>query len=270
MEAPGRQQNSRNTTSCVTGKINLTDVQAALDQKTAMMHVLKPKKQGAGPTLGSAVSVKLSLEEQPVNALVDTGSPVTIVSIDCLLDVLAKNRKTDQTKEWREEVEKRFLAPTLSINNYGGGEMNIISQLTVTLSHGRECQTTILVQKGASLDLLLGTDVLPNLGFYVVDGAGPGPMQELLQGKMWDHTGDLPKSQLRVEAPSFIPVPVKPVENTQEDQKVTEEPPAVNPTVKLLRALSLPARHVKIIDFSTELNLESSGWSVMFELAQQE
>ena len=33
----------------------------------------------------------------------DTGSPVTIMSIDCLL---AKNWKTDQTKdEWREEVD---------------------------------------------------------------------------------------------------------------------------------------------------------------------
>ena len=87
---------------------------------------------------------------------------------------------------------------------------------------------------------------------------------------MWDHTDDLPKSKLRVEAPSFIPVPVKPVENTQGDQKVAEEPPAVNPTVKLLQALCLPARRAKVIDFSTELNIESSGWSVMFEPAQQE
>ena len=141
-----------------------------------------------------------------MNALVDTGSPVTIVSIDCLLDVLAKNRRADQTKEeWRREVEKRFLMPTLLINNYGGGEVNIISQLVTTLGHGsRECQTTILVQKGASLGLLLGTDVLPNLGFFVVDGAGPGPMQELLQGKVWNHTDDLLKSKLRVEAPSLI------------------------------------------------------------------
>ena len=65
--------------------------------------------------------MEVSLEGQPVKALVDTGSPVTIVSVDCLLDVLAKNRKTDQTKEeWRGEVEKRFITPTLLINNYGG------------------------------------------------------------------------------------------------------------------------------------------------------
>ena len=49
MEAPGRPQNNRNTTSCVTRKMNLTDIQAALDQKTATMHVLQPKEKGAGP-----------------------------------------------------------------------------------------------------------------------------------------------------------------------------------------------------------------------------
>ena len=219
VEAPGRQQSNRSTTTCVTGKTNLTEIQAALDQKTATMHVLQPYKKGAGPTLGPAVSVEPKLEGQPVKALEDTGSPITIVSVDCMLDVLAKNRRSGQAKEeWREEVEKRFLPPTLSINNYGGGEVNIIGQITVTLSHGdKECETTILVQKGASLSLLLGTDMLPSLGFYVVYGAGPGPMQELLQGKMWDHIDDSPKSKLRVEAPSFTPVQGKPAGNMPGD-----------------------------------------------------
>ena len=153
----------------------------------------------------------------------------------------------------------------------GGGEVNIIGQITVTLSHGdKECETTILVQKGASLSLLLGTDVLPSLGFYVVDGAGPGPMQELLQGKMWDHIDNSPKSKLRVEAPSFTPVQGKPAGNMPGDQQGTEASPVENPTVKLLRALRLPARHTKVIDFSTELNLRDSGGPVMFEPAQQE
>ena len=124
--------------------MNLTDIQAALDQKTATIHMLQPKeKEGSGANVRATytVSVKLILEGQPVKALVDTRSPVTIVPIDCLLDVLSKNHKTSQTNEG-----KRFLAPTLLINNYDGGEVNIISQLTVTLSHGsRECQTTILV-----------------------------------------------------------------------------------------------------------------------------
>ena len=68
----------------------------------------------------------------------------------------------------------------------------MISQLTTTLKHGtKEYQTTILVQKGVPLDLLLGTDVLAELGLYVVDGAGQGPVMELLQGKTWKSRVDL-------------------------------------------------------------------------------
>ena len=81
-------------------------------------------------------------------------------------------------------IEKRFLPPTLSINNFGGGEVYVISQLTIKLKRGTKMyQTTILVQKGVPLDLLLGTDVSAELGLYVVDGSGWGPVMELLQSK---------------------------------------------------------------------------------------
>ena len=48
------------------------------------------KGEAQGPVLVPAISVELLLEGQLVNAVVDTGSPITIVSIDCLLDVLVK------------------------------------------------------------------------------------------------------------------------------------------------------------------------------------
>ena len=48
------------------------------------MHVLKPKGEAQGPVLGPAVSVEVLLEGQMVNALVDTGSPITIRSINRL------------------------------------------------------------------------------------------------------------------------------------------------------------------------------------------
>ena len=105
MEAPGRQQsnrgkNDRSTTSFMIGKNHLADVQEALEQKTAMMHVLQPKGNVTGSSLSPAVTVKLSVECQQVKALVDTGSPVTIVSIDCLLDILAGQSK----EQWKQEV----------------------------------------------------------------------------------------------------------------------------------------------------------------------
>ena len=72
------------------------------------MHVLKPgEAQGPvlGPVLGPAVSVEILLEGQMVNAQVDTGSPITITSIDCLLDVFAKLQTPNQTlEEWQQEV----------------------------------------------------------------------------------------------------------------------------------------------------------------------
>ena len=40
-----------------------------------------------------------------------------------------------------------------------------------------------LRSKGVPLDLLLGTDVLAELGLYVVNGAGRGAVMELLQSK---------------------------------------------------------------------------------------
>ena len=160
--------------------------------------------------------------------------------------------------------------------------MNIISQLTATLSHGnKECQTTILVQKGVSLELLLGTDVLAELGFYIVDGAGPGPMKELLREKTWELTGNSPKCDLQVDAPSFIPAQVEPSKRTEGNQVVTiKETPKenisqavtsspVSATVKLLRGLRLPARYAKVVNFNTGLNAESSKQSLMFEPVQQ-
>jgi len=38
-----------------------------------------------GPALGAIIYVSVLLEGQPVKAFVDTGSPVSIVSIKCLL-----------------------------------------------------------------------------------------------------------------------------------------------------------------------------------------
>jgi len=136
-------------------------VEEVMTGKTMTMHVLEPHGSADGPVLGPTLFVEVLLEGQPVKALVDTGSPITIVSMKCLLDTLEKLRMPGQTvDEWRRGVMSRLQSPSLSVSNYGGGEVNIISQISVRLAHeGQECQATILIQKGASLDLLLGTDL---------------------------------------------------------------------------------------------------------------
>ena len=166
-------------------ELQAAEAKSALLGKTATMHVLAAEGKPEGPTLGPTVLTNVLLEGHPVKALVDTESPITIVSIDCLLDILAKNRTDGQTvQDWKEWVEEKLKPPSLSVSNYGGGEVNIISQMLVTLTHGEKaCEVVVLVQTGASLELLLGTDVLAQLGFYLLEAPhGSGHMTELLKG----------------------------------------------------------------------------------------
>ena len=115
------------------------------------------------PALGPTISTKVVLEGKPMKALVDTGSPVTIVSIDSLLETLLVSCITEQSPEdWCKEVSLRIQPPSLTICIYGGGEINVIGQLAISLTlDDRKCQATVLVQKGASVGLLLGTNTLP-------------------------------------------------------------------------------------------------------------
>ena len=126
-----------------------------------------------------------------------------------MLTILAKNRTDGQiVQDWKEWVEEKLKTPSLSVSNYGGGEVNIISQMLATLTHGEKaCEVVVLVQTGASLELLLGTDVLAQLGFYLLEAPhGNGHMTELLKGDIWQEVENTSRtSVLRVDAPVFVP-----------------------------------------------------------------
>ena len=138
----------------------------------------------------------MNFEGAPVDALVDTGSPVTIVSLNFLLRTLAGKRPKGQTPaEWEKEVKARMEPPAITLRNYGGGELNIVRQMTVVIERGdHKCQAVVLIQKGAPLDLLLGTDLHSNLGFLLLKTGSSGMAVDLLQGEKW-----------MIEHPSFPP-----------------------------------------------------------------
>ena len=70
-------------------------------------------------------------------------------------------------EEWKQEIQKNFQEPTLPVNNYGGGDVNVVGQLLVTLQvENKECQATILVQTGAKVDLVLGTNLISVWAFW--------------------------------------------------------------------------------------------------------
>ena len=185
----GNRKNTRPVTHCITqadeqdtlsaakGKVadlkrqlQTAELQEALLSKTATINGLWSEEKKRNPSLGPIISTEVVLEGRPMKALVDTGSPVIIVSVDSLLETLLVSCTTDQSPEdWHKEVASRIQPPSLTICSYGDREINVIGQLTVSLTLGdRKCQATVLVQKGASVDLLLGTDTLSWLGFHLL------------------------------------------------------------------------------------------------------
>lgn len=92
--------NSRTTTNYVTSQnqesspgeghrlrkeLLRAELEEALVSKTATLHVLKLEREANEPVLGPTISVEVLLEGHPVKALVDTKSPITILSINCFI-----------------------------------------------------------------------------------------------------------------------------------------------------------------------------------------
>ena len=105
-----------------------------------------------------------------LKALVDTGSPSTMVSLDFLLKVLAKQKKIDESpEEWRDRMWGQMEPPGPHLNSYGGVQLNTVCQIKVDISCGNhKTVSTVQVQKGAPIDLLLGTDLHSPLGFFIL------------------------------------------------------------------------------------------------------
>ena len=139
----------------------------SMSDAVATMRVLKSANGDKRNSLGPTLSAHVEFEGSPVKALLDTGSPVTIVSMRFLLQALAKQKPREQdSTEWVAAVKSRLEPPSLMLYNYGGDELKIMIQLTATISReGHTCAATVLVQKDAPLDLLLGMDLQTQLGF---------------------------------------------------------------------------------------------------------
>ena len=59
-----------------------------------------------GTNLESTPLTEVQIEGIPVCAMVDTGTPITIISLECLLQVLAERKPADQLPDdWKEEVK---------------------------------------------------------------------------------------------------------------------------------------------------------------------
>lgn len=157
-------------------------VDSALDEAMATMYGVTPTNSFAAATLGLTIRTQVTLEGEIVEALVDTGSPATIVSLKCIIDVLAKKRPPRQSpQQWREAVQKRLQKPSIPLRNYGGGELNLVRELEVKIARaGYSMKSVIQIHVGSSVELLLGTDVLSHLGFSLLAKSTGGTTEDLL------------------------------------------------------------------------------------------
>ena len=135
--------------------------------------------------LGPTIFTPIKVNGVSTTALVDTGSPATIISLEFVMSVLVGQRTPDQTpSQWQQATREKFSHPDITLHNYGGHRLDITAQMGVTLTRGKsEVNAVVLVQKGAPNNLLLGTDLQRQLGFSLLVGGGDGRATDLLSGQ---------------------------------------------------------------------------------------
>ena len=78
----------------------------------------------------------------PVQALIDTGSPATMILLDFALCVLTEGKKEGKVpSQWKEETASSarsaaFTPPGVTLNSYGEQRLSVIAQVPLCLSQG--------------------------------------------------------------------------------------------------------------------------------------
>lgn len=146
------------------------EVDAGLEETVNTMRGVMPSGTESSTEMGPTISITVHVNGVETDALVDTGSPVSIMSLSFAMDVLSEERSNFNTpREWKEAMLQRFEHPTIAMRSYGGERLNIVAQLRVDLQQSNHRKTTtVLVQKGAPHKLLIGTDVMSTLGFSLL------------------------------------------------------------------------------------------------------
>ena len=181
------------------------ELDKALTDIVTTMHTITSQER-SGFKLGPALMSEMQLEGSVVNALLDTGSPVSIVSLECLGQEKEAGRvSTAVTSKSGKQLQE---PPGALLRSFGGETLDLMCQ--VTTRDNQNVTASVLVQKGAPLKLLLGSDLLPRLGFSFLETKA--------DDSTVDHLQPQPTSSQTMSA-----------------------------TVRLLTATRLPPRHTEIV-----------------------
>ena len=141
----------------------------AVERASATLNTLTTGEPEQGLVLGPKLRTELLVDGMPATALVDTGSPITIISLSYLLQIWWTQRDKSLPRwKWKEEAVKKLADPTIALKAYNGTQLNVLAEATVTLGKGpHHCKATVMVQEDAPQDVLLGTDCLSQLGIQL-------------------------------------------------------------------------------------------------------
>lgn len=145
-------------------------MEKAVDKILVTLHGVSPKPGGDHGTLGPIPTTTIEMEGTPTTAIIDTGSPVSIVSLEALVRALAKKMVGEDQDAIKESIKKRLSPSSMQLRGYGGEAIPIVKQGKVKLTRGSySIEACLQVQSDAPTELLLGTDLQPQLGFQLVD-----------------------------------------------------------------------------------------------------
>ena len=103
------------------------EVNRVLDSVVVQMHSIISNSLAGDAQLGPVLKAMVTVEGELVEALLDTGSPVTIIQLEALLDVLAKQLRPGQTpSQWRTKVDFRLEPTSLILQNYSGDNLKTV------------------------------------------------------------------------------------------------------------------------------------------------
>ena len=129
-------------------KLRQAELDEAIESSGAVSLVV-PAEEGS--RLGPTVYAPVAVDGVSAVALIDTGSPATIASLEFVLKVFRHNRPQDQTNaQWTEATRKKLKNPDVLLKNCGGHQLDFVPQTELMLSRGdQKLVSTILVRKDA-------------------------------------------------------------------------------------------------------------------------
>ena len=214
-------------------------VRDTLEESLVTLHGITSSTEETKGIMGPTHITTVEVEGHPAKTLIDTGSPVTIVSLQFLISTLVGNlQTTEQNKDViRELVEKRLMPTQFCLRSYSGAKLPIVKQTQVQLKRGPfNVSAVIQVQDNAPVELLLGTDLQPQLGFHLLDEV---------------HSQQPVTSQDPTVTPNVLSsLPEELAPSSEDPTKApTETPPdpGVVGSVCLLQAIRIPGRHTRIV-----------------------